>query len=93
MGVSPWADIEKSAEVIGGDYVYSRKPNPAFVAHNTDPEQIRKEITDTVKACQKYGCPVDFTLKDISTVGYKPQNLMIWAQAVSDVLDEYYGEA
>ena len=93
MGVSPWADIEKSAEVIGGDYVYSRKPNPAFVAHNTDPEQIRKEITDTVKACQKYGCPVDFTLKDISTVGYKPQNLMIWAQTVSDVLDEYYGEA
>lgn len=93
VGVSPWADIEKSAEVIGGDYVYSRKPNPAFVAHNTDPEQIRKEITDTVKACQKYGCPVDFTLKDISTVGYKPQNLMIWAQTVSDVLDEYYGEA
>lgn len=93
VGVSPWADVEKSAELLGGDYVLSRKPNPAFVAHATDPDQIRAEITETVKACQKYGCPADFTLKDISTVGYKPENLMIWAQTVSDVLDEYYDEA
>lgn len=93
IGVSPWADIEKSAEMIGGKYVYSRKPNPANVAINVDPDQIRMEITDTVKVCQKYGCPLDITLKDISTVSYKPQNLIIWAQTVSDVLDEYYGEA
>ena len=85
--------IEKSAEMIGGKYVYSRKPNPANVAINVDPDQIRMEITDTVKVCQKYGCPLDITLKDISTVSYKPQNLIIWAQTVSDVLDEYYGEA
>ncbi len=93
VGVSPWADVEKSAEMLGGDYVYSRKPNPAHVAHNTDPDLIRREITETVKACQKYGCPVDFTLKDISTVSYRPENLMVWAETVSDVLDEYYGEA
>lgn len=93
VGVSPWANVEASAEALGGDYVLSRKPNPAFVAHITDPGQIRAEITETVKAAQRYGCPVDFTLKDISTVGYRPENLMVWAQTVSDVLDEYYGEA
>ena len=93
VGVSPWADVEKSAEALGGSYVLSRKPNPAFVAHVTDPDQIRAEVTETVKLCQKYGCPMDYTLKDISTVGYRPENLMVWAQTVSDVLDEYYGEA
>ena len=93
MGVSPWADVERSAEALGGDFVLSRKPNPAHVAIATDPELIRKEITETVKICQKYGCPVDFTLKDISTVGYKPQNLIVWAQTASEVLDEFYGEA
>ena len=93
VGVSPWADIEKSAEMIGGKYVYSRKPNPAYVAIKVDADLIRREITDTVKVCQKYGCPLDITLKDISTVSYKPENLIIWAQTVSDVLDEYYGEA
>lgn len=93
VGVSPWADVEASAESLGGSYVFSRKPNPAFVARVTDPDQIRAEVVETVKACQKYGCPMDYTLKDISTVGYRPENLMIWAKTVSDVLDEYYGEA
>ena len=93
IGVSPWADVEKSAEQIGGDYVLSRKPNPANVAISTDPDQIREEIGQTVRLALKYGCPMDITLKDISTVSYKPQNLIVWAETASAVLDEYYGEA
>jgi len=93
IGVSPWADIESCAEQIGGDYVYSRKPNPANVADTTDPEVIRKETEDTVKACIKYGCPCEFVLKDISTVSHKPENLIVWADTVSQVLDAYYGKA
>ena len=46
-----------------------------------------------MKICLKYGTPCDITLKDISTVGYRPQNLIVWAEAASDVLDRYYGEA
>ena len=91
IGVSPWADVEASAEIIGGHYVFSRKPNPANVAGVLDEEVIRKEITQTVKACRKFGCPLDITLKDISTVGYRPQNLMTWAKIVSEVIDQYYG--
>jgi hypothetical protein len=79
-------------EEIRGDYVFSRKPNPAYVASRTDPEVIRQEIEETVKACQKYGCPLDITLKDISTVSHRPENLILWAETVSDVLDRYYGE-
>ncbi len=93
IGVSPWAKVEASAEIIGSGYVLSRKPNPANVAMVTDPEVIRKEITETVEACQKYGCPCDITLKDISTVGYRPENLIVWAETASSVLDEFYGEA
>ena len=92
IGVSPWADVERSAEAIEGNYVLSRKPNPANVAIRTDPEVIRKEITETAALCRKYGCPCDITLKDISTVAYRPQNLIVWAEVASSVLDEYYGE-
>jgi hypothetical protein len=92
IGVSPWADLEQSAEIIGGKYVFSRKPNPANVADVTDPDVIRKEITETVKVCQKYGCPAEFVLKDISTVSHRPENLIVWAETVSEVLDRYYGE-
>ncbi|MBR3715482.1 MAG: hypothetical protein IKM18_06210 [Clostridia bacterium] len=93
IGVSPWANVEKSAEQIGGNYVLSRKPNPANVAISTDPEVIRREITETVELALKYNCPCDITLKDISTVSYKPENLIIWAKVASEVLDKYYGEA
>ena len=92
IGVSPWSDVEVSAREIKGDYVFSRKPNPAFVAIKVDPDQVRKEAEETVKACLKYGCPCDITLKDISTVSDRPENLIIWAQTVSEVLDRYYGE-
>jgi len=93
IGVSPWANVARSAEAIEGNYVLSRKPNPANVAIRTDPDIVRREITETVTQCQKYGCPCDITLKDISTVSYRPENLIIWAQTASEVLDEYYGEA
>ena len=83
---------EKCAEQIGGDYVLARKPNPAYVAIHTDPEVIKREIEETVKICIKYGCPYEYVLKDISTVSNRPENLIIWAQTVSDVLDKYYGE-
>lgn len=91
VGVSPWANVDVMAEQLRGDYVFSRKPNPAFVAVKTDPDHIRRETEETVKACLRCGCPCDITLKDISTVNHRPENLIVWAQTVSDVLDKYYG--
>ncbi len=93
VGVSPWADVEACGEQLRGDFVLSRKPNPANVAIRTDPEVVRREIEETVRVSQRYGCPFDYVLKDISTVSHRPENLIVWAQTVSDVLDGYYGEA
>ena len=92
VGVSPWANEEVMAERLGGKYVYARKPNPANVAVVTDPEEVRRETEKTVKLCIKHGCPVEFVLKDISTVSHRPQNLIVWSNAVSEVLDAYYGK-
>lgn len=90
IGVSPWADVRSSAEQIGGDYVFARKPNPAFVAGDFDGKTVRKEISETVELCLAHGCPYEFVLKDISTVSYKPQNLIRWNDTVMGVLDHYY---
>lgn len=93
VGVSPWADVDSSAEQLRGDYVFARKPNPAYVAMRTDPDVIRRETEETVTACIKHGCPCELVLKDISTVSHRPENLTVWAQTVSDVLDQYYDKA
>ena len=92
VGVTPWANENVMAERLGGKYVYSKKPNPANVAMLTDPEVIKKETEKSVKLAIKYGCPIEFTLKDISTVSHNPKNLIVWSEAVASVLDKYYGE-
>ena len=92
IGVTPWAKEDAMAEWINGRYVYSKKPNPANVAMITDTEAVKKEAEKSVKLAIKYGCPMDITLKDISTVSHRPENIIKWSETVSSVLDYYYGE-
>lgn len=64
ISVSPWADIEKSAENIGKDYVFSSKPNPAFVSSGVlDVEPVNSQISAILHACKKYDTPVELSLK------------------------------
>jgi hypothetical protein len=74
----PRAHKERGAEQIGKDYVFSNKPNPAFVSL-FDEETIRKDLEETGAICDKYGCPLEFIFKDISTVGHEPLRLKKWA--------------
>ena len=86
VSMSPWADEERGAEEIDGDFVYSRKPNPAFLAMDPfSPELVRAELVATRKVCDKHGCPLEFTLKDISTVRYDPGRLSEWARIAIEV--------
>ena len=79
ISMSPWVDVEKGAERIGGDFVFSRKPSPAFLARDPwDPEAVEEDLSDTLARCNRHGCPVELILKDISTVRYQPQRLWEW---------------
>ena len=80
ISMSPWANKERGAEEIGKDYVFSNKPNPAFIAGQSfDEELIRKDLRATKEICSRYGCPLEFIFKDISTVYNDPQRLKKWA--------------
>ena len=86
VSMSPWVDEERGAKEIGGNYVYSRKPNPALMASDTfHPDQIRAHLVATRKACDKHGCPLEYILKDISTVRYQPERLTEWARIAMQV--------
>ena len=86
ISMSPWANQERGAEEIAGDYVFSRKPNPAFVAMDGFPaDEVRKDLAATRDICDRNGCPLELILKDISTVRYEPQRLSEWAKIAMDV--------
>ncbi len=86
VSMSPWANQQRGAQEIRGDYVFSRKPNPAFVAMDGFPaDEVRKDLATTREICDRNGCPLEFILKDISTVRYDPHRLGEWARIAMDV--------
>lgn len=85
ISITPWADINRAAEAIGKDYVISAKPNPAnlpFAAEN--PDLIRQEIRSLIRACRSNGTPCEILLKDISTAGYRLENLVVWNRIATE---------
>jgi hypothetical protein len=86
VSMSPWVDQERGAEEIGRQYVFSRKPSPAFLALEPfHPERVREDLVATRRVCEKHGCPLEYILKDVSTVGYKPERLFQWARIAMEV--------
>jgi hypothetical protein len=88
VSMSPWTDEERGAAEIGRDFVFSRKPSPAMLAGTTfDPARVRKDLLATRKVCEKHGCPLEYILKDVSTVRYEPQRLFEWAKIAMQVAE------
>ena len=88
VSMSPWADEERGAAEIGTDFVYSRKPSPAFLAvDHFSPDRIRADLVRTREVCQKHACSLEYILKDISTVRYRPERLFEWAQIAMQVAE------
>ncbi len=77
ISMSPWADIEKGVDAVGGDYVLSIKPSPAVFARGWVPETARSEMKRIVEKTR--GCSVEILMKDISTVSHHPERLWEWA--------------
>jgi len=86
ISMSPWVNQERGAAEIGKDYVYSRKPSPALLAFDHfDAQAVRDDLMATRTACEKYHCPLEMILKDISTVRYEPERLFQWAEIAMEV--------
>ena len=86
ISMSPWVDQERGAEEIGREFVFSRKPSPALVATDEfDPERVREDLETTRDICRRHGCPLEFILKDISTVRYEPRRLQEWNRVAMEV--------
>jgi hypothetical protein len=91
ISITPWANADRAAEAIHGDYVLSYKSNPAFVASEIfDPKPVQDEIKHVLSACKRTNTPCEIILKDISTVRNHPENLNKWMNTVNEVIDKYF---
>jgi len=89
ISVSPWCKTRQIVEKAGGDYVLSRKPNPAIFAEDGwHPERARADLVEFLQAGGDQ-CHIEFIMKDISTVRFEPQRLWDWARTAMEVAEEF----
>jgi len=89
VSISPWCKSERAVSAFGDQYVLSRKPSPAILAEdNWHPERARADLMQFIEATGGV-CHVEFIMKDISTVRYKPQRLWEWSRIAMDVAEQY----
>ena len=86
ISVSPWADIDVAAENIGGDYVFSSKINPAFLAVDFSRDAIVDQVEHVLEATRRNGTPAELILKDVSTVQYDITRLERWHDLVMSLV-------
>ncbi len=88
ISMSPWIDLDRAADNIGRDFVFSHKSNPALVAApDWNPDAVRADLRRVLDRVRE--CPVEIILKDISTVGHQPQRLWEWARVAAETAAEY----
>jgi len=87
ISISPWANQARAAAAIGGDYVFSRKPNPAMLAGDAfHEERVRADLAETLRICREHDTPCELILKDVSTIAYDPSRLDRWTRIAMELV-------
>jgi len=73
---------------LGGDYIFSRKPNPAVMASITwDAGAVRRSIRDDLERTR--GCVVELVMKDTHTCNRDPRRLADWVRIAKQEADAF----
>lgn len=85
VSVSGWNNFESVAEALGKDYVYCRKPNPAYIS-GTDRnwDGMRQDIGRTWNCTKNQ--PVEFIVRDVYDVAGDIGRIPEWVKMVKDTV-------
>lgn len=85
ISISPFADVERCAERLGGSAIYSWKPNPAHLVGAFNEEHIRAYLRHAVETTQAHGCVMEMVLKDTHTCEQRPERFDRWLAIAREV--------
>jgi hypothetical protein len=79
ISMSRFIKIEKGAEAVGKDYIFSYKPGPGvFAGSSFDRAEAERELR-RVLDCTR-GMRVELIMKDISTCRADPARIQAWCE-------------
>lgn len=89
VSISPWCNQSFMAEMLGKNYIFSRKPPPSLLSTGFfDENAIREDIRKTLNVAKK--CNIEFIMKDLHTVNNQPQRMSRWVQIVYEEISKFY---
>jgi len=84
VSVSGWSNLAKSAELLGKNYVYSRKPTPAHISGpNPNWDLLRKDVQGTYAVARD--CNVEILFRDVYTIHNDRSRLHRWVDMTKSI--------
>ncbi len=87
LSVSPWSNVDAMREILGKDYIYSRKPSPANICCGFDETVIREDL-EHVMAFQK-DINLEVIMKDVQTLQGDPRRAARWVEIARETARKY----
>ena len=79
LSIAPSADLEKMAEGLQANYIYSIKPQPADLASaHMNENLVRSRLRRALDITRNF--PVELIMKDTHTLGNNPHNATRWVE-------------
>ncbi|MCZ7547479.1 MAG: hypothetical protein M5R40_29960 [Anaerolineae bacterium] len=79
VSASPWVDVRAMAEMLGDQYIFSRKPSPTDLAlPSFDEAGVRAELRAEMQLTRD--CRMEFIMKDNHTIRHDPYRVVRWVQ-------------
>jgi hypothetical protein len=88
VSVTPWADFERTAEMLGDRFVFSRKPDPVPISGpSPNWERAEADLRRTREVARSNGCNVELLFRDVYDVGGDRTRLARWVSLARSVFD------
>ena len=80
ISISPFADVERSAEKLGNRAVLSWKPQPAHLIGRFNETLIREYLRHGIEVSRANDCVLEIVLKDTHTCERTPERFDRWLE-------------
>jgi hypothetical protein len=86
VSISGWSDFARAAEIIGRNYVYSRKPVPAHMSGPSPHwDRLEKDMRDTYAAAAD--CNLEILYRDVYTINGDRTRLRKWVDMTKSIFN------
>jgi hypothetical protein len=87
ISISPFADVDRCAPQMKGDYIFPWKPLPHHLVGKFDEGMIRDYIRHSIEVAGEHGCVLEMILKDTHTCEHHPERFDRWTQIAREEVD------